>query len=448
MKQTITFSSYLFKILIIAVLFIALPMLFSLVENLSTTGSFIRSCLCFFTLLIISVRLLLGKEYVLFYSIAFISIILISTIHYLNFIDSSYFSSSGDAYGGFWHEYLTSFNEVEQLISERETGGLLYYDTTSFHTTHYEIWWIISFPFTFLGHQWLNYAPLNAFSSLLASVNLMLVYKITYQVSLGDNQSTQKLLLYSTAFFPLFILCDNFWRDAFGVAIISIGVTMVCLSRSMLGKVISTVLLATVSFLQRTTYMLIAGASVALKEVTIKKSGYRLILVSLFLVLFFIFVNIFQEYEEADYASGYINNMSFLALPIKILFGLIGPFPWWNFGRLVSVNPSFSFQLGDYAMGVFQLGFFFSLIFCWKSVSFKNLDYAAFLGFGIALSGILTRQMHIGYIAEGILFTLPWFFSQIGSKYKRYLLISFVSLVLLNIVVILLGNLGISQFWK
>ncbi len=70
------------------------------------------------------------------------------------------------------------------------------------------------------------------------------------------------------------------------------------------------------------------------------------------------------------------------------------------------------------------------------------------MGFGIMLSGFVSRQMHIGYISEGLLFTLPWFFSQIGIEYKRYLKYSFIILVILNVILLVIGSIGISNFWK
>ena len=64
------------------------------------------------------------------------------------------------------------------------------------------------------------------------------------------------------------------------------------------------------------------------------------------------------------------------------------------------------------------------------------------------LSGFVTSQMHIGYIAEGLYFTLPWFFNSVGSIYKRFFNISLFVLVILNVVVLTMGGLSISSLWK
>lgn len=140
--------------------------------------------------------------------------------------------------------------------------------------------------------------------------------------------------------------------------------------------------------------------------------------------------------------------MSYLALPIKIVFGMIGPFPWTQFSMLVERNPAFAWQLQDYVMGTFQLGYLIAIVVNWKHINFKDLDVMTVMGFGIMLSGFLSRQMHIGYISEGLLFTLPWYFSQIGEGYKKYLRFSFIILVSLNILLLLMGNMGIGSIWK
>ena len=65
------------------------------------------------------------------------------------------------------------------------------------------------------------------------------------------------------------------------------------------------------------------------------------------------------------------------------------------------------------------------------------------------MSGFVTSQMHISYIAEGLIFTLPWYFEQIGTLYRRYFRISLLILVGLNILILATGHLGLgSLLWK
>ena len=70
------------------------------------------------------------------------------------------------------------------------------------------------------------------------------------------------------------------------------------------------------------------------------------------------------------------------------------------------------------------------------------------MGLGIMFSGFLTKQLHIGYVSEGLLFTLPWFFSQVNDVFNRYFRYSLSILVLLNILLLFVGNMSISSLWR
>ena len=447
MKRTITFNSYLIKILIIAVLFIALPMLFSFGGGLTTTGSYIRSCLCFFTLTFISVYLILGKKYLWYYSFAFIIQILIGLVHYLIFLDSNYFNTNGTPIDSFWHEFNSVFGSVDRLISYRKSSSFFGFDSDEWNVTHGEIWKIITIPYYFLGNKWLNYSPLNAFSSLLASINIMVIYNNQNPNINNVNDTTHKWIRGVTAYFPLFLLNDTLWRDAFGVALISIGLVLLTLSNSTYRKVISLVVLVYFSFLLRNVYVVIVGLVFAIKEINLKRSS-SIILLPIVVLALYVIANFFQSNTSDEYVGSYVNQMSVLALPLKIIFGLIGPFPWTQFLMVFEGRVANAYQLGDYLLGLFQLGYLFAIVSRWKRFSFKNLDYLTLMGFGIALSGFISNAMHIGYIAEGIYFTIPWFFTQIGSDFKKYLRMSFVFLLSLNLVVIMLGGLNISSLWR
>ena len=138
--QRVTFSSYLSKIIIIATLYFTLPLLFAFVGELSTTGSFIGSVVFFFIMLFVSVQLLLGRRYLKFYLTAFVVLIALGLTHYLSLVDSSYFLSDGNPAQTFWQEYLAVFNCLDNLISDRHSLGLLYFDKEAWYVSHTEIW--------------------------------------------------------------------------------------------------------------------------------------------------------------------------------------------------------------------------------------------------------------------------------------------------------------------
>ena len=445
----VTYNSYFIKIVLLSVLYFTLPMVFGFIGDLSTYGSYVRSIFYFFLLTIISVILFLGKTYVKFYSIVFVVQILIGLLHYIVFVDPNYFSGQGEPSPDFWHEHQAIFSSVEKVINNKHSVGLFYVENLdSWGVTHPEIWQLILWPFVFLQHKWLNYAPLNIFSSLLASMNLMLVFNNNYPGKEGDYKSARKLLLIVTAFFPMFLFNDTLWRDPFGEALISIGLVMMTLSRSLIKKVISFIVLAATSFIQRTAYLLIVGAVTAIPELRVKKKTTLIILIPFFALLMYGLLGYFNMNEEEGYVDAYVKYTSVLALPIKLVLGLIGPFPWIQFLLAFEGYPYFAFQLSDYILGIFQLAYFFAILLNLKRFSFKGLGYMELMGFGIALSGFATSMMHIGYIAEGIYFTLPWFFKRMGTDYIKYFVWSLFFLIFLNVFVMTFGISGISSLWR
>lgn len=444
MKDSLSFKSYLLKIGLIVLLFIYLPILFSFASG-STIGAFLASSACFWLLLNISTYLILQeKKYLRYYAIAFLLQLIIGVGHYLYFVDSSYFAGNGGATTGFWHEFLTTVSSVEMIHSNwAQNGFFSMVPTEDFYMTHREIWHIIAYPFYFLGHKWLNYAPFNIYCSLFASVNIVAMYKN----KLNDN--CLSYLKFWTAYFPLFVFSDWMWRDAFGILLITIGLSFLSLAKTSIEKFCAFIWLGVGSFIQRTMYLVLAGAAFGYDYIRKQRNrAVQVFTAILSIVLVYFLLQYTQEVNDESYNSGYVNSMSFIALPIKIVFGLIGPFPWIQFFDLVNKNPAFAWQLGDYVLGTFQFGYLISLIAKHKSVDFHNLDTCTVLGFGIMLSGFVTAQLHIGYIAEGLYFTLPWYFARLGSQYKRYFRISFMILIILNIVIYAIGGLSISSLWK
>ena len=357
-----SFCKYLTKLTVVFALFALLPIVLGSFGIASTIGSYLMSILCFFIITIVSAKLVLGENrYVRFYAIVFIVEILIGLLHYLYFVDSTYFSTNGDASGAFWHEYLSVYDAVSRLNDTRNSYGVFYWMTADeFQVTHPEIWHIISWPFYYLGNKWLNYSALNVFCCLLTSMNLVCLYLNFYPV----NEDAEKKIRLWTAFFPSFLLSGTVWRDPFGIALISIGVVLTMLSRNMIEKVGSLILYGSFAFVQRTVYLFIAGVSSFWGQINrVKGTSMKLLLFVVGIFVFYYISGITSEVNSAEYNSGYINTMSFIALPIKIIFGMIGPFPWTLFPTLVERNPAFAWQLQDYLMGIFQLGFLFCIIF-------------------------------------------------------------------------------------
>lgn len=448
MKQTITFNSYLTKILIIAGLYLILPMLFSFGSNLSTAGSYVATVLCFLILVTISVFLLLGKKYVRFYVIAFLVQVIIGLIHYLLLVNPNYFNTSGNPLESFWSEYHAVFSSIEKLIENRNNNSLFYFDEGDWSTTHYEIWQIITIPFTFLGHKWLNYSPFNVFSSLLTSINMVVVYNKHNPPIKSIKETPHRWVLMATAYFPLFLLNDTLWRDAFGIALISIGLVLLTLSDNSNKKYLSLIVLVYFSFLLRNVYVFVAGFVFLYMELKNSRRALSIIVIPIAIASLYVISVFFQSKTSDEYVGLYVSQMSFWALPIKIIFGLIGPFPWSQFMMTFSGRIENAYLLDAFIMGIFQVGYLLAIIGEWKRLSFNKLDYCALMGFGMMFSGFVSNALHISYIAVGVLLTLPWFYSQIRNGIKKYMRLSFIILLFLNILVLVFGNLGIANLWR
>lgn len=442
-----SFGIYFRNIAIIFTLFAILPIVLGSLGFDGTLGSYMISVLCFFLLTIVGAKLILGeKRYVRFYTIVFIFEILLGLAHYLFFVDSTYFNTKGDASGAFWHEYLSVYDAIGRLNDARNLFGVFYWmGQEEFQVTHPDIWHIISWPFYFMGNKWLNYSALNVFCCLLVSMNILYLYRSYYKT----DKNTELKIRYWTAFFPSFLLSGTVWRDPMGISLISIGIVFATLSKNTLERIVSCFVFGFFAYVQRTMYLLLAMvASIWGYICRIKSKSVKILMFVTGIIALYYVLGVTSETNNEDYNSVYVNSMSFLALPIKVVFGMIGPFPWTSFPALVDQNPAFAWQLQDYLMGTFQFGYLMCLFCKWKSVSFKNLDAMTVMGLGIMASGFLTKQLHIGYISEGVLFTLPWFFSQVSSAYNKYFRYSLVILLLLNTTVLVIGNVGISSLWR
>jgi hypothetical protein len=410
-------------------------------------SSLVSATLIFFLLtLIISKQILKSNRWMYFFSAIFILKLVLSVTHYLAFIDPHYFISNGGFAASFSHaEYQDAFSSVSMAVNDKIKYGIFYFDSDSFWVSHPEIWNLISIPLAYLGCYVLTITPINIFFTSILSINMVLIAKNV--LCLDDKKVSA--VAWSTALFPMFLLADNFYRDQIGLGLISIGITLMLVSKSSIGKIISIGLTLFFSYILRTVYPVFYISAIFIYITFI----YRKIPILKFLLLPILIVILYFAFQigtqDDKYVSIYVNSSGWLYIPLKIIFGVIGPFPWTQFVQY-KINQAFSYQLADYLLGIFQLSYltlFFQNIK--KLFQKKNLDIMTLFGFGIAISGFVTKQMHISYIAGGILLTLPWFFSTVSFvDFRKRLGWMFILLIFFNFVVSLLGNMGISSLWR
>lgn len=444
-KNTKIDVRYIYSILVILFFGWLLLKLFSISDD--ATSSLISGTIIFFTLTLIASRLILkSNKWVYFFGTFFLLKLVISISHYLIFIDPNYFDSNGTLVSSFWHEYQSVFSQVSDVVSIKVTHeNPFYFENEMFEVTHPEIWNLISIPLYYLGCYFLTITPINIFFTSLLSINLVLLAR--NYLSLSKKIVSE--IAWVTSLFPMFLLADIFYRDQVGMGLLVTGITLLLIAKNPILKLISILLTLYFSYILRTVYsglfLLSYGLVSVLNKYNRPKSNF--ILVPVIIVIITYFINI--VFPDDDYISKYINTSAWLYLPIKIIIGVIGPFPWTQF-IMYKIEPAISYQLSDYLLGVFQLSYLSLILQNAKRIFHLNrMDVMTIFGFGIALSGIVSKQMHIGYIAEGILLTLPWFFSQITfANFKRRFGWMFLLLILLNIVISLLGNIGLSALWR
>jgi hypothetical protein len=148
------------------------------------------------------------------------------------------------------------------------------------------------------------------------------------------------------------------------------------------------------------------------------------------------------------FSSGLNINLSIL--PIKMIVGLIGPFPWSNF-LLYKTFPAYAYQIQDYLQGTLNIAILITIIFSWKNYVRKDqINILNITGILLVVAGLFNAYMHMSYVAIGFILLIPWLFIHISiSRLNKHYIFSFLTLLLLNFFVLaFFGNLGISSLWK
>lgn len=447
LKKTNSFTpfySYLVKILLLIVISRIL-LQFSL--NSSTLSSFISSSIIFFILTLFTTYIFLNKKkWILFFGFFFLFKLTISLFHYLTFVDPLYFSRDGSFPESMYFEYHSVFNDAQNLVKDKiDAKNIFYFESDYFQSTHSQIWNLISYILYFVGCNVLTLTPINIFFTLLLSINFILIIQ---NIKAYTIIKISYFSLFITLF-PLFLLSDNFFRDQIALGLISIALTLFFVSDSFLQKISSIFLILIFSYFYRVIYPLLFLIALMYYFYLYEKKTFFLIiplvifLVSILSIQGFIFLDI-------EYIDGYFLLGSFYYIPLKILFGMVGPFPWTQFAKYSS-NPAVSYQLSEYLLGIFQLSYITLIFQNIKKVSVpKELFFLTCFGFLISFSGVLTKQMHSTYIGAGVVFTLPWFFSYFSFRSTMYrALLVLLTFIILNLyVVYFIGELGISYLWK
>ena len=430
----------------ICVIFLCAILLFSIfAEQTTAFSSFVSETTAFFLLTIIAAYLLFkDKRLLFFFGIAFIIKLGIGVWHYVTFIDPNYFSSAGES-NFLHHEYQAVFQFLRDTAYEKEQMGLLHFKNDGY-ITHQEILSIIAIPFYFFGVKMLGIAPINTFFSLFAAMNVFLISNRFFV-----DFKKRSFFLILMAYFPATLLTDLFFRDIVGWSVMSLGLAMMYISKTTLEKFVSMLLAIPLFYLQRNGYAVIPILMLFADFVFFSKQK-NIIIIILSIIATIVLIPIAYDFVANEATDSYLEGATkwpIYLLPIKIIFGLIGPFPWTNF-LLYDKIPEVSFYLGDYIMAIFNISILMCLLKVGrKSINRNTTDMTFVLGIILLMMGIMNEYMHMTYISIGVFFLVPWVVKIIEPHtMKRNFIISFTLLLLLNLLVVMLGIGGMSSVVK
>lgn len=383
-----------------------------------------------------------SKQFVGFYLLAYIVKLLVGIIHYLVFIDADYFASSGHSLK-LHHEYQAVQQTIEMIVDGKQIAGVFSFIFPQY-IPHEELWNIITVPFYYTGTYLLNIVPINAFASLFAAMNVLLVDKCVR----GKGYKQSKFLRFLVTYFPVTLITSYYSRDMMGLCLMSVGLVLLSLSKNILQKVLMLVVTCYLFYLQRNAYVLVP-IIMFLSDYLIKVNKNNILIKIIAVLVCVVAVPFAYELFETESTLKYVSESTkwpIFMLPFKLIVGLIGPFPWSNILKWHTF-PEVSYYLGDYFMAVINIGLLITAIRAVPVEKFKHtIDMSFISGVMLFIFGLMNEFMHMSYISVGIYFLLPWFFRIFRDvDIKNNIKISFLFLVLLNIFIILTGVSGLAS---
>jgi hypothetical protein len=416
------------------------------IGNKSVVGGFITLSLTALIVSVLASMLMLNEAKLRWIVIGtFFIKIVIGIAHYLFFFNADYFSGDGEILRIFQSDFTSYFDYVNGLSESKVSHGLFYFDDSVQKVTHVELLNVLAMFMYKYGIHAMNILPLNCLFSSLAALN---IYICLQKIETFKEKKTG--LLWLLTLFPLFLDNAIFVRDITGQFLMSIGLTCFVISSNRY-KLLWIVPASYLFYMQRVGYVFVPFIAYVIDAAVNKKSSKNLLYLPVVLIVAFYFISGVGGVEE-DLAlrtggDGVAGGTSLLLLPIRVVFGIIGPFPWTQFIVKGLVDPAYASQLYNYIAGVIHVG---CLIMLFSSAeTFKRLlkNQVFMVGLIIVGMGILDGAMHITYIMAGTCFMVPAIYlaysRQLFSKSMR---ISFIILLFLNVFVIATGGGFMSLF--
>lgn len=375
--------------------------------------------------------------------------IFIGVIHYLYFIDASYFSSGNFEYLTF--EYAGVWDHLQLATDHKKVNGIFAYFHKPGGITHQEMWSFIAIPFVYYGDYVLNISPLNSFFASLTTLNLLYLSKHYYLLS----KIKLKYVFVLGSLFPITFISSLFWRDLVGVYFLSLCFILLLLSKkSVILNLLSILISCGLLYLFRTVYPVVILTTFILSK---SKSNILTIAIALFLSLtmaYYVFSNYLLAYISPHVTASFlqdirrISDYNILIILVKVPLGFIGPFPWNQF----LISPVFSYQLQEYLQAIFNLTVLYLLLRNWKTVFLENKNDIIFqTSVVLIVIGLLNPVMNSVYVSFPFIYVIPILAHYVTAKsFLFYLLLIGILLLTFNIFYLLSfrDGLNISGNWR
>lgn len=412
--------------------------------ELSRYQSFLSvTCASFVGLFVISVTYVknaFGKKASLIIYIAFILKVCVGVWHFLSFIDSYYFTSTG-SYKYLW-DYQWMHETMQFVSSYWRQYGLLsplpesYFigNKNPFLIAYNGILYFLS------GDNHLNISPWNALHSLYVAI---LVGALALHA--GATQMQARLALTLAAFQPFGFISNIMWRDSVGQLWLILGAYLLISTQ---GKKYLWIILLPVSCflawsLRQPYLLLILALAVYMTLSSVYQSKKKGLIIASLLALIMVgavFLPAFLELAMGRFSGTHQLTVNFLLFPLRLVRALAGPFPWYQVFMGVD---GVEYMPADFLQAVYNLSLIVLALPLGKRMwrESKIIDPSLLLCVLIFVSAAQAVGVHISYVSTGMVLLLPL---ACKADYKKLLPTFFVCFYSFFIANLCYWALGLS----
>jgi len=389
---------------------------------------------------------------------AFCARLAIGVVHYLWLINPQYFIDSHHVNYLWDYEWLN-----DQMVYVRDywmANGLFtalppffFLENKNAFLTMYD-----ATLYYFGGVNVLSFAVWNSLHSIYTAC---IVGAIALRC--GTSKRLSAIAMAIAAFQPFGFISSIFWRDSSGQTWVALALYLLILAEdSTLLSLLALPISCFLAFWQRQPYVLaVMAASIAVNARHARQSKTRMtLLIALIAGMLALAVAVAQNdsliadtsqhaednLQQADRTVGSVSN-----IPVRVLKGLVGPFPWYN----SFTQPNLEYAPVDYVQQVLNNVVYILILPVIPMLFRKRSALTAYIptvmyGAVLFTLGVVAPGIHSGYVSFGTIFFLPLAVRRSEKAWKSYLVAVFIFFIAANAIYGALGltgsNLGGSAY--